>query len=788
MADKHFRISSALKNIIGKDLITDEFVAIFELVKNSFDANATRVDVEFENVLADSGRIVIRDNGKGMDLRDIEEKWLFVAYSAKKEGIEDYRDQIKTSRLHAGAKGIGRFSCDRLGKDLILYSRRNSDEKISKLKVNWADFEEDLHKKFDSISVSYEEVETCPYPIQTGTVLEISNARSTWDLEKLRTLRRSLEKLINPSQSNTNCDFSIYLKADEFKQSDDDAYSDGRDYNVINGEIKNFIFEKLDLKSTSIQVEIDTEGQEITTTLNDKGQFVYRTTEGNPYRTNDWCLKSIKVHLFALNKTSKSMFTKYMGVRPIQFGSVFVYKNGFRIHPIGEIGHGDVFGLDGRKQQGTSRYFGTRDLIGRIEIDGANEEFKEASSRDGGLERNEAFDYLKDFFTDHALKRLERFAIGVVRFGNIDDFDVHDLSAAFPQDKAFEFIEALTKSESIKEIDFNPDIFDVVSNASEKSLTSLLKNLSRIANDSGSHELDQEVEKIEQRLSEFSKATKDAESEAKEEKKRRKEAEKTAKAEAEKARVAEQEAQEARDETEVVTKQTMFLRSMVSTDLQNVVSLHHHIGIAAGTIENYARGVSKKIRAGKPMTAESFLSVLDEISLVARKISATTKFATKANFNLDAELIEDDLYSYLQEYVVNVCAGLFKLESDFSKSLALEWVGAENSEFTVRFRPLELAILMDGLLNNSVKAGAKKVQFNARVVNEELFITVSDDGSKPIKDSAKDKIFEMGFTTTKGSGLGLHHAKNILHEMHGDIELISSNSSGTSFELKFTRK
>ena len=74
MTRKHFKVSSALKNIIGKDLITDDFVAIFELVKNSFDANAKRVDVVFEKTLSDDGRIIISDNGKGMDLKDIEEK------------------------------------------------------------------------------------------------------------------------------------------------------------------------------------------------------------------------------------------------------------------------------------------------------------------------------------------------------------------------------------------------------------------------------------------------------------------------------------------------------------------------------------------------------------------------------------------------------------------------------------------------------------------------------------------------------------------------------------------
>jgi len=64
-----FRISSALKNIIGRELITDDFIAVFELVKNSFDAHATMVTITFEE-----DRIIIKDNGKGMTYDDLIKK------------------------------------------------------------------------------------------------------------------------------------------------------------------------------------------------------------------------------------------------------------------------------------------------------------------------------------------------------------------------------------------------------------------------------------------------------------------------------------------------------------------------------------------------------------------------------------------------------------------------------------------------------------------------------------------------------------------------------------------
>ena len=100
-----FKVSAGLKNIIGKELINSEYIAIFELVKNSYDAGATHVKISFLN-----DTIEIEDNGKGMTKDDIINKWLFVAYSEKKEENrkESYRDKIRPHT--AGAKGIGRVN------------------------------------------------------------------------------------------------------------------------------------------------------------------------------------------------------------------------------------------------------------------------------------------------------------------------------------------------------------------------------------------------------------------------------------------------------------------------------------------------------------------------------------------------------------------------------------------------------------------------------------------------------------------------------------------------------
>ena len=80
-----FRVSSGLKNIIGRDLISDKYIAIFELVKNSYDAQSHNVSISFSETSDGSSRIIISDDGFGMSYKDIIDKWLFVAYSEKKK-------------------------------------------------------------------------------------------------------------------------------------------------------------------------------------------------------------------------------------------------------------------------------------------------------------------------------------------------------------------------------------------------------------------------------------------------------------------------------------------------------------------------------------------------------------------------------------------------------------------------------------------------------------------------------------------------------------------------------
>jgi len=780
-ADKKFRISSALKDIIGKDLITDDFIAVFELVKNAFDANAKRVDITFKGLSTQAPQLIIKDDGKGMDLKDFETKWLFVAYSAKKAGVEDYRDKISSKRRYAGAKGIGRFSCDRLGSSLTIYSKKDTGGKnLHKLDVDWKKFEHDMNEEFASVVVDYASTSSNPHKLKRGTVLEINGLRAAWDRSKLLRLKRSLEKLINPNQGNDPKHFAIYLDVPEEQTADKTVDAD-EPWNVVNGRIKNFIFETLKLKTTQICTEVSRDGSEIRTSLIDRGEFVYELREKNTLLLGDQPLKDIAIHLFCLNRSAKQTFTRHMGIESVKFGSVFLYKNGFRIHPTGDAIGGDTFALDRRKQQGTSRYLGTRDLIGRIEINGTNNAFQETSSRDGGLIKNKAFYLLHDLLLEYALRRLEKYAVDVIKFGNTGDLlDNEGVPDDVKKSVVMEIIEKLTRPKSVIDIKYNPKFLDILNDVSEKSLTAILNNFTRIAAESNNAALEKDARKAKRRLRQLAKAKEEAEAEAQAAKDAQKKAEKEAEKEAEKARAAEKEAKKATARAKTTETQNLFLRSMVSQDVANVVSLHHHVGIAAGTIDNYIKDTVKRIRSGKPMTAGDFLAVLERISYQSRKISTTTRFATKANFMLKGNKIDSDLCAFIREYLSNICSGMIKTKNG-SSDIKFKWIC--DAEFKTRFKPLEITIVLDNLISNSRKAGAKSMSFTASIQKGVLKLLCEDDGAG-FKPGTEKKVFDLGFTTTTGSGLGLYQVAEIMGQIGGGIEVLKSKK-GACIKLSF---
>lgn len=768
----HFDISSGLKRVIGRDLITDDEVAIFELVKNSFDASATHVQLRFQNKA-----LWIVDDGSGMSRGDLESKWLFVAYSAKSErNQETFREQIGDRRNFAGSKGIGRFSADRLGATLVVQTRSDPDDHVNSLSIDWDRFEKDDRQQFDKIEIAYETSQDFDLPLdlevpKTGTALLITDTRGDWTRDKLLHLKSSLAKLINPFGSTVDGFVIEIIAPDELAEDEKYLADDGESRStVVNGPVQNFIFSALQEKTTYVDVSLSADGSVIRTSLTDRGELVFRIEEPNPFqrlRTSGFTCQ-----LFYLNQSAKLTFARRMGIPSVRFGSIFLFRNNFRVFPIGEAGD-DWFGIDARKQQGYARYLGTRDVIGRIDVAGTEELFKEASSRDQGLVDTEASRDLQDLFWQHCFKRLEKYVVPVswADKGEALSEDLSRLMTDAGRSRVTAAVARLLDAEGVTLIDYSKKLVAVINERSSQ-FESSLSGLRDIAAKTNNQDLLVNLEEAERRFLELKSAEAEALRLAEEQRIEKEEAQ-------EAAREAEARTIELSAELEESKKRSILLTSLTSLDETNIVAMHHQITIYAGDLKQQIENCIIAVRKGSTNPTD-MQSRLEQLAFINQKVLSVARLATKANFRLQSDAIEGDLGLYIEQYV------------DQAGALGAGKIGVvvvnDAPEFVRKFRPMEVSILVDNLVNNAQKAGASRISFVIRKADRStLEIEVSDNGPG-IPSSIKDPedLFGLGFSRTSGSGLGLYHVRQVLGDMSGSIAWAPSDV-GATFKLRITK-
>lgn len=782
-----FKVSSELKNILGRDLITSPNIAVLELVKNSYDAHATKVEITFGE---DS--LVIADNGKGMSLEDLKNKWLFVAYSAKSDGTEDASYRGRITRRYAGAKGIGRLSCDRLARYLTLETKSASG-RTEILDVDWKAFENNQLKEFDKVSVLHETTDSVPsFPDnkETGTILTFSKLRTFWRRNDILTLKKSLEKMINPFSEVD--DFEIELIAPKETEADQKS----QDHETVNGIIKNTIADVLKIKTTQIEARLNKDI--VTTTLTDRGVVMYEIEEPNKYRF----LTYVNIGLFYMNRAAKVNFSKKMGIQPISYGNIFLFRNGFRILPYGEF-NDDSWGLNRRAQQGYNRFLGTRDLFGRVDVETDNvNDFKEVSSRDGGLIETPAYNELLAFFSK-THRRLERYVVGVLwgeGFLKRDYFRQTSMAESIRKQLQeaekdsespdhiyknigsrvdfLQLVKSLVNEDNVTIKYYDSTLANIVSDVSVAEVLQgqFFDDVRKLAEKTNDSDLLDQISSFEFQIDELKKQKESAEQEA-EEAKVLAEKERKKRIEEENRRRA------AEDEVESRKKQNLFLQSIGTLDKDRIIKYHHDIRLHALTIQNALSNISKQIISDKP----DYQKLRKNVGLISRandRIISIAQFATKANFNSAGDTIEADVVSFIDDYLTKV------LPSFYGGDIKLICT-SNNCSKILKFKPIEVGLIIDNLLSNSLKAESKTFLVTFSNQNGALVIEVCDDGNGlSSKISNPSDIFEIGITTTNGSGLGLYNvAQFVQKELHGAIEVVSDfvfSSVCKGFKIKIT--
>ena len=162
------------------------------------------------------------------------------------------------------------------------------------------------------------------------------------------------------------------------------------------------------------------------------------------------------------------------------------------------------------------------------------------------------------------------------------------------------------------------------------------------------------------------------------------------------------------------------------------------------------------------------------------KIVSISKFVTKANFNLTASAINADIINFIREYLEEL---YLSNNHVIDSQVKIINIPPTNKIYEINLRPLEITTMIDNFIQNSQKAKATKIIFDFLIDADYFVLTVEDDGCGIAKDNL-DNIFQLGYTTTDGSGIGLFNIKETIKQMNGTIDVESEVNKGTKFTIR----
>ena len=398
----------------GDELISSPTVAVIELVKNAYDADATSVLVRLLPPLDEpsDAAIEVLDNGHGMSLETIEAAWMEPATLFRKQRTRSE----KLGRRVLGEKGIGRFATSRLADHLEVISRRAEADTETHVVFDWTAFD-DEEKYLDEIEATYwqqEPVELAPGgsidalgesrkprddQAISGTLLRMRGLRQLWTAEAIQELRVGLARLVSPFESEQQAGFRITLELPE-------PYTElsgpveppellERPHHSLAGDVA---------ADGSYKFELRLRGASKAEALRGQFQPDGRTPTCGPFhfelRVWDRDPESLRILAAEEGETLKSVRADLD-----QAAGINIYRNGFRVLPYGEP-RNDWLRLDIRRVQNPTLRLSNNQIVGYVLISAdENPELRDQSNREGLIE-NQAFNDLESMLVS-GLNELE---------------------------------------------------------------------------------------------------------------------------------------------------------------------------------------------------------------------------------------------------------------------------------------------------------------------------------------------------------------------------------------------
>jgi len=399
-----FKPRARIIKIIGQELISSDVIALVELIKNSYDADAENIDIHLNNIFSSDGEIIIKDNGIGMTYEKVLNVWLEPA-TPDKRGNEGVYSKC-FNRKSLGEKGIGRFAVHRLGEkiELITRGRESCDGLLhnyeTEVSIDWSLFNEDKYLSDIPVSVKKNLVPKT-FINDSGTLIRISTIKPWKDLKAVKEAVSKIRGLESPVKAkhvklhlidNLN-DPGVSI---DFKSNDDKVLKEIKEvkslkdlldtafykfYGIIdqNGNLLyDYSFDRVgyaDIKREDLYIS------ESLTSM-DPDYF-----ESRPLHEKNtpgifevsfyaWDLDTTALKVAGLKEYYKNVIKPNAGVR--------IYRDNFRVWPYGEP-NDDWLGLDlKRLNEPKERTVSRNQVFGIVHISSTNNsDLKDQSNREG---------------------------------------------------------------------------------------------------------------------------------------------------------------------------------------------------------------------------------------------------------------------------------------------------------------------------------------------------------------------------------------------------------------------
>ena len=424
-----FHVSSRLPLLLGAELIPDAGYAVFELVKNAHDADATAVTVELNAVdNKHHGRILILDNGNGMDSAILQSGWLTIGTTSSYRHATSGLMTPLYKRPYLGAKGVGRFSVHKLGTQMQLTTRPRPTDKMPSppeyvLDIDWTKFAtrtEQPDKFLHEIEVSI--VERSPQIFTDseshGTCIEISKLYDDWSRKDVRDLHRALVSISSPFDAPSDFKISMNMVPDNGWLNNLIAADDVLEYAVftatasISDSHYEYDYEMNRIASHATTVDgrklhkqgslrciSEKEREDLNTGKMNEDKLRFILTDEESDALKEIGAVSLKLYIYDLatdivelliSRSDRTGFRRYLR----ENGGIRVYRGGIRIFGLGGAGE-DWLNLGGRRVQDPSIRLSNNQIIGALSLEPRTSAMLLEQTNRRGFVENAAYSALK---------------------------------------------------------------------------------------------------------------------------------------------------------------------------------------------------------------------------------------------------------------------------------------------------------------------------------------------------------------------------------------------------------